>query len=325
MFTKVVFPLIPHQVGRSVLVIGWLLLFLGCNSNTNQDAPAERAIFLAAGGSSGSDGFVLSSEDGIVWSATLSEAPPLKDIAYNGQTFIAVGNSGAIYQSPDGNQWTSVTSGLSINLTKVVAVNEVFVAMGDDGSNISLFQSTDGSTWTTITHDLPSGTLTDARAANSVILLASGNSLLLSSNFGVSWTSQSSGLIFPITAITHNRSQFGIVSSTGEFAVSLDGQSWNPGTSMPTAVTALQGVDSQWVGLNTTGTIHVTSDNGATWSSTDSGLGSTTSLTSSQSLLMIANQSGQITTSTDLVNFSPQTSGTSTTIEKIEAFVISRF
>ena len=66
------------------------------------------------------------------------------DIADNGSLYVRIGLTGLIQTSPDGNNWTVRTSGVSVDLWGIVYGLGKFVVVGADGTILS---STDGITW----------------------------------------------------------------------------------------------------------------------------------------------------------------------------------
>jgi hypothetical protein len=89
----------------------------------------------------GSGGTILTSPDGVTWTARTSGTyNPLSSVTYGNGTFVAVGGSpyysgsGTILTSPDGANWTAQTSSTSIPLYGVTYGNNTFVAVGDRGA-----------------------------------------------------------------------------------------------------------------------------------------------------------------------------------------------
>ena len=74
--------------------------------------------------------------------------PYLYGVAYGNSTFVAVGQSGTILTSTDGETWESQTSGTSNYLYGVAYGNSTFVAVGLSGT---ILTSTNGTSWTTRT------------------------------------------------------------------------------------------------------------------------------------------------------------------------------
>lgn len=112
--------------------------------------------FLAAGaGWSGPDS-LLSSVDGLSWTPVSVPAgfPPaaIKDFAYGGGTYVAVGQQGRLLTSTDGNVWSDHGARATSNVFDVRFGLDRFVALDD--SDRSVWMSTDGVAWQ---HDQPFG------------------------------------------------------------------------------------------------------------------------------------------------------------------------
>jgi len=114
-------------------------------------------------------------------------------IAYNGSNlYVAVGNGGRIYSSPDAITWTSRTSGVSTALYSVAFGNSIWVAVGASGVILS---STDGTTWTSRTSGVSTNTLYTVIYANSLFVAVGagangGTGGITTSSNGTTWTKQ---------------------------------------------------------------------------------------------------------------------------------------
>ena len=77
----------------------------------------------------------------------------LHKVAFGNDTFVAVGNQGAIVTSSNnGTNWTTRSSGTTEGLTGIAFANDTFVAVGDYGTIFT--SSNNGTTWAS----QPSGT-----------------------------------------------------------------------------------------------------------------------------------------------------------------------
>jgi len=88
------------------------------------------------------------------WNYTVSasSATNPRVIAYNGSSqYVAVGTSGVILTSPDGLEWTGQSSSAFANFDKVQYVNGNYIVMGGNGSNANLLTSNNGITWSSQT------------------------------------------------------------------------------------------------------------------------------------------------------------------------------
>ncbi|HLP40090.1 MAG TPA: hypothetical protein VK465_01170 [Fibrobacteria bacterium] len=93
----------------------------------------------------GDTGALLTSSDGEDWAAKNSGTlNKLNATVYGNGLYVAVGNSGTIVTSPDGTTWTEKYSGTSNNLNSVSFGANQFVAVGNEGT---ILTSHDGDTW----------------------------------------------------------------------------------------------------------------------------------------------------------------------------------
>ena len=102
---------------------------------------------------------ILTSTDGIMWSAIQSNLPSLPRY-YNSYVLVSSANgvllavssdSGYVYRSIDASTWTLSLSS-SINGAYSVFINRLFILKGND--NATMYTSPDGITWTIITPNL---------------------------------------------------------------------------------------------------------------------------------------------------------------------------
>ncbi|NOU01024.1 MAG: hypothetical protein HOO95_05555 [Gallionella sp.] len=132
----------------------------GSNWNIGRDNlgnPSLRAITQVAGtfwavgdALSGGAATILSSTDGITWTAhTSGSTNNLRGIIH-GSNYVAVGDNGTILTSADGNTWatqsTVATRIPTINLNHVTANGNIIVVTGDGGTIVTSKDA--GVTWT---------------------------------------------------------------------------------------------------------------------------------------------------------------------------------
>jgi hypothetical protein len=116
----------------------------------------------------------------------------IRTIAYNGSNlYVAAGEAGYLYSSPDAITWTSRTSGFGSNVIyKVTYGNGIFVAVGANGT---ITTSTDGTTWTSRTAGVSTNVLYDVVYANSLFVAVGagangGTGGVTTSTDGITWT-----------------------------------------------------------------------------------------------------------------------------------------
>lgn len=97
------------------------------------------------------EGSVLTSPDGVTWTARYQTPLYLPACAYGNNRFVAVGgpilagqDMSVILTSPDGDAWASQSSGTTNYLNAIVYADGNFLAVGDGGE---LLTSTDGTSW----------------------------------------------------------------------------------------------------------------------------------------------------------------------------------
>ncbi|OFW79260.1 MAG: hypothetical protein A2201_00395, partial [Alicyclobacillus sp. RIFOXYA1_FULL_53_8] len=108
--------------------------------------------YVAVGSNDGTNSeLVDTSSDGITWSTQTVSGASFEAVTYGGGQFVAAGDAGTVYTSPDGVTWTSHSAGagFSGNLYAITYGNGTFVAVGPGGA---ISTSTNGATWTEATH-----------------------------------------------------------------------------------------------------------------------------------------------------------------------------
>ena len=158
----------------------------------------------------------------------------INGFAYNGSNmYVAVGNNGTLFSSPDAQTWTSRTSGFgSVSITGVVYGNGTFVAYGSNGL---ISSSTDGITWTARTANVSTNLLYHAVYANSLFVVvgngaSNGTGGITTSSDGITWTkrSVSSTLGVRLTCIAYGNGYFlaGGTFNSNNLTYSTDGITW---------------------------------------------------------------------------------------------------
>jgi len=203
----------------------------------------------------------------------------LNSMASNGSTYVAVGNDGSIWSSPDGNDWMARASGQSLNFTKVLwnSVRGEFAVI----ANRELVQLYDTTTFATSSDGF---TWSNAVVINDVQLL----SLAYSSSSG----------------------RYVGVGSNGNIAWSDDGASWTIATVPYNYRRAL--IDVIWdningqfiaVGGSSTFGLILTSTDGATWTELNAYEVGTTNFhaiaSDGSALLVAVGEDGYYSTSSD--------------------------
>jgi hypothetical protein len=159
----------------------------------------------------------------------------LLGVAYGNNIYVAVGDTGTILTSSDGENWTSRTSGVTKALRTVVWGNNQFVAGGDDGT---ILTSANGESWSSKTSGATSSIHQIIWASNKFIVVggdtAGGDdAILLTSTDGSAWQSRTTGLTAQLDAVVWGNNLFVAVGNEGGLITSADGEIWtkrDPGT-----------------------------------------------------------------------------------------------
>jgi hypothetical protein len=147
----------------------------------------------------------------------------LHEIAYNGSNlWVAVGDQGALFTSPDAQTWTSRTSGFGSNRISSVAFgNGLWVAVGQNGT---ITTSTDGVTWTARTSNM---------STNEIFQVKYANSLWVACGEG-GGTTNTGGLTYSTDGITWTRKSQSVTIGTVYYDVVWNGTNWIIGTNATT-------------------------------------------------------------------------------------------
>ncbi|MBI3757821.1 MAG: cell wall-binding protein [Deltaproteobacteria bacterium] len=147
------------------------------------------ATFIAVGradlGRLGVSSVLLSSANGTTWSRQRGPADFLVDLAWGSGVFVAVGGvsrQGALFTSPDLQEWTDRTPPRSQPLRAVLWSGSLFVAVGVNGT---ILTSTDGTIWS----ERKPGTDHDLLgvAYNGSLFVVVGDGIILTSQDGEQW------------------------------------------------------------------------------------------------------------------------------------------
>jgi len=117
----------------------------------------------------------------------------LKGITFGDNTFVAVGNTGAIRTSSDnGSSWDNGTAGTTYYFNEVAYGDSTFIAVGQNGR---IYTSSDnGTTWSRSTWDGSSAHLTGLAYGNNVSIAVSSSNVIKSTDNGSNWTLKSSAV-----------------------------------------------------------------------------------------------------------------------------------
>lgn len=135
--------------------------------------------------------------DGVTWVredlANLAGSRNLKDAAWLGDRYIAVGNNGAIITSNiDGSLWTLQDAGAALANTSLNAVAYDTARIVVVGTNGTILTSVDGIAWDVQAPPV-NNDLNDITWDGSQFVIVGSNDTILTSNDGLAWTSHVPG------------------------------------------------------------------------------------------------------------------------------------
>ncbi len=99
-------------------------------------------------------------------------------VAFGLDRFVAVGEGGNIFTSPDGSDWTQRTSGTTVSLHNIAYGTGAFAAVGDDGTILVSYNGVDWSPHTSGT----SFDLLAVKAGQGTFVAGGANGILLQSD-----------------------------------------------------------------------------------------------------------------------------------------------
>lgn len=192
------------------------------------DGIAEYNYFLKV---NAYDYLVTENGDKIIIGTNVGEGD-LYAVTYNStlKKFIAVGDSGRVVTSSDGNVWTRQSSNTTETL-RGIASNGDLVVVGDSGT---IIKSSDAVTWTVIdignSYNLTAVTTSSTRTK--YVAVGEGGYILTSEN-GIKWITRRIESQENLRAICYSvmLSQFLAVGDGGTIVISVDGSTWITSTS----------------------------------------------------------------------------------------------
>lgn len=193
----------------------------------------------------------------------------INDIVYGNNIFVAVGDLGMIFTSPDGRTWTRQYSGVSEHLKGAAFINNTFYAFGDRA--IGLVAS-DGENWDVIAHgSIPFYALA---YGNNTYVASGNNGWTATSTDGKNFLVSETRLpVNYLNDIAFGNSTFVMVSSSDTIFTSPNGVNWtshhveDKNSSDNTYYSAIAFGQGRFVaaGWNDHGNVIMSSTNGADW------------------------------------------------------------
>ena len=301
--------------------IDWTTHIVPLTSRTSLiDVAWNGSQFVAVASGSGIYNYVYYSSNGVSWTRQhLSYSGDGDSIATDGSQFVVVGYD-LISTSPDGITWTERDSS-QLGLNGVTWDGAQFIAVGSG----KVVTSPGGITWTEQSVDTRLQPLNGVIRGGSQYVAVGYAGNILTSTDTVTWSLQSSGETRWLTDITWSGTQFVAVGQSIILS-SHDGLTWikrEQGYSEPWPNGAyLMGIiwsGSQFVTVGSNGGLGIiTSPDGVTWSPQTSGTSSTLrDIAWDGSQFVAVGDSGTILTSPGGIDWSAQSSGVTETLEKI--------
>ncbi|MGE5484660.1 MAG: S-layer homology domain-containing protein [Ignavibacteriales bacterium] len=198
--------------------------------------------FVAVGGGYPEGGVILTSNDGAAWTRAemmTEQGGPvgalvdlqtmsLKDVAYGGGRFVAVGNHGTILTSTDGLRWTLRASGVEYQLEAIDYGNGMFVAVGEAGT---ILTSRDGIEWTSCVEGTRRALSGVAYGAGRFVAVGQSGRVAVSED-GASWSmyQHDSPGSWSLGDVVYGMGRFFATRASGHYGwivASTDGASWS--------------------------------------------------------------------------------------------------
>lgn len=209
----------------------------------------------------GAGGLVVTSPDGVTWTArTSGTASTLDGVAWSGGQFAAVaGSSGAVITSPDGIIWTAHLAADAPNgLNGIAWSGTKFAAVGGSGIAVT---SADGATWSG--GPAANRILYGVGASGTLFAAVGPGGTLVTSPDGSAWTARTANTSQDLSGVAWAGSSWAAVGAAGTIVSSPDGINWtlrSGGTSGRLAAIAAAAT-----GFVAVGDTILTSPDGAAW------------------------------------------------------------
>ena len=256
---------------------------------------------------------VAHSTDGITWTQANTlpgTSVALRECAFGGCLWVAVGNAGRLYTSSDAATWTQRTSGFGTTLINAVAWgNGLWNAVGQ-GQITS--HSTDGTTWTMV--GVGYAEHHAVAYADGLWLINTGQGYLASSTDGLTWLGNYAALSVPtdgLFAIAWGNGLWVVGGEGGLLSTSPSGLSgtWtyrNIGAWAGNNITAIAYGNGAWLATGNNGEV-ATSPDGMSWTVRTTGLTSAQDVAYGAGLWVIVGSG--LATSPDGITWTQRVSG----------------
>lgn len=225
-----------------------------------------------AGGST-APGNILTSTDGITWSATAT-TPTTTDVAYGAGVYVMIRDND-LYSSANLSTWTLRQVAASGLFTSIDWNGSLFVATVSSGGGV-VYTSSDGITWTSRATAVDSVSGRGGIFTNGSLFIALSQRttapvyVVQTSTDGINWTvrASSSSAFFGQSGVWTGSKA--IIPGASDPLTSNDGITWSAGTASPFNINADRAIASDGSGrvlLTNNGftTVALSSNSGSTW------------------------------------------------------------
>ena len=211
----------------------------------------------------GDDGSIYTSPDLIAWSPQVSGTPRhLRGVAYSGSTYAAVGIAGTILTSSDAVNWVPHAWSTETSFFDVCWGDLGFVAVGSMGTIIT---STDGTAWKVRESGVLNWLYGVAWAEARYVVVGSTGGVFTSPNF-VYWYQHGGKTSEHVLGAGWSDSGIAVVGYNGSVSTSPSGYEWTRRVSNTSShLLSVTGQDTRMIACGLNGTIIASLNNGFTW------------------------------------------------------------
>lgn len=183
----------------------------------------------------GDAGFIFTSPDGVTWTSRVSDADStLRSAVVHGATTVICGDGGNITTSPDGTTWTSQHKGGS-NLASVAADATVAGIYVCVGSSGTIWTATAVDAWTSQQLTGDPSLLSVASNGAGLYVVVGENAAMYHSADGATWEAKDAGVPYTTTlvSVVYVNGAWLMVGDEGDVWTSDDALTWTQAASMP--------------------------------------------------------------------------------------------
>ena len=196
-------------------------------ANQWESVTYANGLFVAVGWSNSVANRVMTSPDGVTWTARSAPSSQWQSVTYGNGLFVAVANynTDRVMTSPDGITWTARTAAAAAQWTSVTYANGLFVAVASSSNYV--MTSPDGVTWTART-GTASNYWNSVTFGNGLFVAVANSGGVMTSPDGITWTARSAAEANNWFEVTYGNGLFVAVANNGTNRVmtSPNGITW---------------------------------------------------------------------------------------------------